>query len=137
MSREKKFRVWDKVTEEFLYSDKFPSMWLFFKEMENRGIRHWEAQDYTGLKDKNGKEIYEGDIIRFYFTVELGVFRGKHTDKKREEYTEMIDVVEFIDVAFYFTSDIGCSAYANRYNNYCEVIGNIHSNPELLETENE
>ena len=69
---------------------------------------------YTGLKDKNGKKIFEGDILR---------------DDDNEEN----GVVEFIDGEFYVVFgnvethgiyDIACCCY---------VIGNIYDNPELLE----
>ena len=62
--RERKFRAWDKAIEAFIYSEFYPSMWQFFKELHKRGIRHYEAEDYTGLRDSKGTEIYEEDIVR-------------------------------------------------------------------------
>lgn len=71
---------------------------------------------YTGLKDKNGKEIYEGDII----------------------YVNPEDEVAFIlwdeETARYIIQFKGwCADFDNYYGKELEVIGNIYNNPELLE----
>jgi len=72
---------------------------------------------YTGLKDKNGKEIYEGDIVNSWYeeynTGGIGSEFKKH-------------IVEF-----------KMGAFTNCINTYkpIEVIGNIYENPELLEPE--
>lgn len=55
MNREIKFRAWSNV--EMTTSDKYPSMSEFWLD-----CCECEIMQYTGLKDKNGKEIYEGDI---------------------------------------------------------------------------
>lgn len=93
---------------------------------------------YTGLKDKNGKEIYEGDIIKiikhtshedmvyikesigvvkfYYGSFIMEVFREK--DRKHVNYIrQLTDIAEFIKM------------------DNVEVIGNIYENPELLEVE--
>lgn len=77
-----------------------------------------------GLSDKNDKEIYDGDIVRFCFSIDGGY--------DSQDATEMIDVVRLEEGAAFFVSDTGAAAYSRLHNKYCEVIGNIHENPELL-----
>jgi hypothetical protein len=72
---------------------------------------------YTGYKDMKGKEVYEGDIVRYY---------------------DDIYEVRWIWVGFYLRpiQDDGFDELATT-ENFIEVIGNIYENPELLETKKE
>jgi uncharacterized phage protein (TIGR01671 family) len=91
-----------------------------------------ESQQLTSLKDKNGKEIYEGDILTSTFgnglpyQIKFGEF---HDDSERD-----FDEITF--VGFYFheqngqRSAFGKSIYGNT--ECLEVIGNIYENSELL-----
>jgi uncharacterized phage protein (TIGR01671 family) len=138
--REIKFRAWNNSSKEMEYftSHKMglqyrcgefevSSGWDSYGNPtynEDNNNKH-EIMEYTGLKDKNGKEIYEGDIVRFYFSADTGI--------NGEGATEIIDSVTFENGCFYFMNHkVWKGAYAWRYNEYCEVIGNIHENPELL-----
>lgn len=80
---------------------------------------------YTGAKDKNGKEIYEGDVVRFvswereWDTIEI----------------ELVEPIEFKEGAFDpIPKRCKCEDgyYSYGYKNF-EVIGSIYENPELLE----
>ena len=76
---------------------------------------------YTGLKDRNGKEIYEGDIA-------LMDYSAFNTGKDGQTYA----VVRWIDYRAAFMWDAGLNYYADMRNDV-EICGNIHDNPELLE----
>ena len=60
MMREIKFRVWHKERKEMYIKD----LWANFWEEELGFEWNWEVMQFTGLKDKNGKEIYDGDTIQ-------------------------------------------------------------------------
>ena len=109
--REIKFRVWNKSEKRMLNNptihlrtDRDFYVYGDFKPLEEQ-IGTYELMQFTGLKDKNGKEIYEGDIVTSY-------------NKNR-------CVVEWLDGAGGFLFE-QCDAEIN------EVIGNIYENPELL-----
>jgi len=109
--REIKFRAWDKEREEIV-----PVTQLFWDILGNlKTPDSFILMQYTGLKDKNGKEIYEGDICKFQFKRNQG-----------QDISEVrFDAGEFKFCADGFFYSVGrCSVI--------EVIGNIYENPELV-----
>ena len=119
MNRKLKFRAWDKISR----------MWLksFNVNLLNIGdLSNVEIMQYTWLKDKNGKEIYEGDILKYNFPYDG---RLKH-----------ISPVTYLETqASFGLKDIygnEIPLYRITANNYFEVVGNIYENPELLEGKN-
>ena len=73
------------------------------------------VEQCTGLKDRNGKLIYEGDIVR-------------EISKREPEYEEYITAVEW--------NNCGFNLYREDEYDFL-IIGNIHENPELLEAEHD
>lgn len=80
-----------------------------------------ELMQYIWLKDKNGKEIYEGDIVEY--SIEWGYWHNDYTIKRTVEYKEW-HYNPFIHWHEEFTQ--------KTYPECCEVIGNVYENPELL-----
>ncbi len=125
--REIKFRAWLRKDKEMVLLGKFEDLIWDCNGYTEKTINQMELMQYTGLKDKNGKEIYEGDIVKGISYKEPIVCRTS---------IKVIGVVEwtnnFGNAGFDFHNSLpkGFRTYPNLQN--CEVIGNIYENPELL-----
>ena len=119
MSREIKFRAWDKYHNSMEYIN---DLYWF----EENGIHDFNDDNYifmqnTGLKDKNGKEIYDSDIVKVtwgsgkivFYEVKYCESLGYHylRDTKNKEDDDIICIYDYSQM---------------------DVIGNVFDNPELL-----
>ena len=107
--RELKFRAYHFGAVEMLYDENLGDVLRWKRDGQDLS----EVMQYTGLKDKNGREIYEGDIL----------------DYKWKVSTRDLLIVEWSEKDACFLFGAVRTDYAIAYG---EVIGNIHENPELL-----
>lgn len=114
--REIKFRAWDKNKKQFISGWTVTGFLSVLNPFERVDISNYEIMQYTGLKDINGKEIYEGDIIK-----------SLYPDNNLVEYSD-----EQALYGYYYESRFGRSWIAlYKHLGDTEVIGNIHENPDL------
>ena len=120
-----KFRAWDKEEQEMLDWDKFFNLDIA-QVFESKGSWGIYPMQYTGLKDKNGNEIYDGDYIRYSMrTINRAVFTHVCRVFQHESGTWRIEG-HHEDNHSYKTKGTVYAAHL-----ICEVIGNIYENPEL------
>lgn len=118
-----KFRAWGKNSKEFLTDGKMIGFTL--KEIQNiHDIDLWEFTQFTGLLDKNGKEIYEGDIVTGYTFAERMGDEVEWTKEQPATVTYDNKICGFYP--FYYNARWRCDVES------IEVIGNIYENPELI-----
>src|SRR5690606_31224652 len=141
MNREIRFRIWDTVLKTMMpdfdnWIDFHGNYWTTPDERwdtKNTEIvrgHNYILMQFTGLTDKNGKEIYEGDIVNFHSFLFAGYSDAGSPDGPDEVFEDMIGPVTFYEGSF--GVDIGFGHVPLSAHDDIEVIGDIYRNPELI-----
>ena len=143
--RELRFRVWNPDEERMMYfmmtNIWFPDRYLIQYKID--------VQQFTGLHDRDGKEIYEGDLVEFIYANQpdiedsKGVYEVFYSQKNSAFYLR-VHKKNWLDTAFVTqqdakakTIDVNCPVQSltelplSQFK-ICKVIGNIFENPELI-----
>ena len=131
MSREIKFRAWDKETKQYFkvlaidFKSKIVSCRHFkwkYDLFNQINLIDLDLEQFTGLKDANGKEIYEGDIVKSSY---------KYAQPKISQ------VIVECGNSYILGEDLatGNEMLVSDHINEIEVIGNVHTKHELLEAD--
>lgn len=91
-----------------------------------------EVTEFTGLKDKNGKDLYEGDVLRtLHFQTESTINYMFHK-VVYDEVRGTFNAINVMNKDEEITTNGNCFLYVALKDKTCEVIGNVFETPELL-----
>lgn len=147
--REIKFRVWDKQEQEMLYSDSeliknfdIFSGWWFEEGKESVDRNRMVLMQFTGMKDREGNDIFEGDIVKYndgkHMHFDTGIYEirsngvGMFLYSEEDDYDSYDWCKNFKIELTEFTYEGGNVRGANKR---FRVIGNIYENHNLLDEE--
>lgn len=163
MNREIKFKAWDREQKRWLIACELKELGIVdilnqTLIIQNANNDHVVMAQFTGLKDKHGKEIYEGDIVRYKHyhankrwwkdTSDIPTIEREVQAQRDDAYTEM-NVIKFEDGEFCLSYPIRSldirrgERFERGHGTSCdyeakwwdfEVVGNIYENPELRKT---
>lgn len=115
---EKRFRAWDRYNKKMIELGTIEDIAMRHRAGHDDDWANYDIMYYTGKKDKNSKEIYDGDIAKFTLV---------RMSEQEPEYKNQKGVVEIKECY---------TLLGGAYMGWCvdiEVIGNIYENPELLD----
>lgn len=156
--REIKFRAWDKDSNKMIFQHDTNGVLetndYYFSLNEDDVVLLYYDEDYcdylvcnaklmqyTGLIDKNGKEIYEGDILSYKHITYTDCSKIEIEEIEDESFIEMITYTPIASIVKPHSKNVKCFGYdsinkecliLDLTNNEVEVIGNKFENPELL-----
>lgn len=140
--REIKFRAWDKFSEELVEiktldfeRSEGATCAVDYSDINGDLYSEWVLEQYTGLKDKNGTDIYEGDIIKIPTHY---IFYGTDVDEWSDDYALVEWSEEYGGFFIYGETPLWEVLFEGHpkdgfYHKFPEIVGNIHEKPELLE----
>ena len=143
MNRIIKFRAWDKKNKRMIYlpvtgrdymaASRAGNEWFFdFGRIEEESIDQegLELMQFTGLKDKNGKEIYEGDILehKYWYKPEMSF---QYYPEKQIEVIE-VKIPDFFKTIGEIEDAQPQDEEGESPANFMKIKGNIYENPDLL-----
>lgn len=127
-----RFRAWDKEFKEMVQVDALVFDEQIIKATYKNGnvvkedLKNYVLMQSTGLKDKNGKEIFEGDILT----------TGKRTGVVKNHRTLGFYINDARGDNWWFGSDVDLAEFEDFTRDVARkigILGNIHTNPELVE----